>query len=85
MRIIACSNGHQMSFLTHEELRAVSTAYLNGYLCDVCHEQITLSHRNGQDRLYHCGLCNYDVCYRCSIGAPRERPMGEDHFYGDVR
>lgn len=64
MLIRTCANGHHMSYLTYDELKAINPAYNQGVRCDLCHQHISSWH--SQARIYHCGACNYDICHACS-------------------
>lgn len=65
MRIISCLKGHTMSYVTYSELALINPAYRNGCWCDICHERININVIFTRNRVYHCGLCNYDVCQNC--------------------
>jgi len=68
MRIFSCPNGHVMSYVTCAELVLINPDYHNGCRCDICHVCMSIDYNFTHDRIYHCSLCNYDVCQNCSNG-----------------
>lgn len=58
MRTPLCAKNHPMNFMTLQQIIVVSPEYTNGCQCDWCHGTPV-------GKIYHCNICNYDICMKC--------------------
>jgi len=72
MRVPFCSQNHVTSLITYEKLVSINPEYTGGCFCDWCHKKLLFG-----SSLYHCNICNYDICRDCvTYGS---NPVQEQH------
>lgn len=55
-----CANGHPMITMVY-----AGPGYVTGYVCDVCTGCSSEGHLEWTRDRWHCGECEYDVCFQC--------------------
>ena len=62
VQLIYCPKGHHLSQMSLPDLQRRGTEYAGGFCCDGCSKGTSVS-------LFHCDLCNFDLCRACGMAA----------------